>query len=120
LNLYRFSPSICCSISSTRERIRSRSSRSARISPLALSASATARARRLELARQPRVLFACPGVLAAKAVHHTDEQLDLLFQAIDGLEIDRACCHCRFSHRNASNETGYPAPGCAAPVITEI
>ena len=63
-----FSASICASMSSTRDLINSRSSRSFRQAPF----------------------------VGAQALDQSDEQLDFFFQPVDGFEIDRSSCN-RFS-----------------------
>ena len=69
----RFS-SICWSISSTRDRIRSRSSRSA-AAPLPAIRHRPAAPRRLELPGEAAFSSETPGVLGAQPVDHADEQL---------------------------------------------
>src|SRR5438045_8213467 len=52
---------------------------------------------RVELARQPRVLVRRARLFGAEPIDDADEQLDLLFEAIDRLEIDAAYCNlCQF------------------------
>ena len=66
----------------------SRSSRSASISLRGAFGIGEPRAQRVDLLRQPRVLVGRLRLLRAKPRHHRHEQLDLLFEPIDGFEIN--------------------------------
>src|SRR4029079_9321641 len=51
-----------------------------------------ARVRGLELAREASVVVGQPPGVALQTVDHRHEQLDLLFEAIDGLDVDWMRC----------------------------
>ena len=94
---YRFSPSICWSISLTRDRTSSRSWRSALSSTPVPSASAR-RARSVSISRaHPVVVVGHLGPFRPQPIDYADQHLDFLFQPVDRLEIDRVRHDC-FCH----------------------
>ena len=89
--------SSCDSISATRLRIASRSSRSASSSRLRALRVGDPAAQHVDFLHEPRVLVSRLRLLGAKARHHLDEQFDLFLEPIDRVEIgcarDRLLCH---------------------------
>src|SRR4029079_19675128 len=66
-------------------------------------------AQRFELARQPLVFFRLPGLFGFHPIDQADEPFDLVFEAIDGLELDAVVCRFRHGHHRSKVQR------CTAP-----